>query len=92
MKTDTVILSSDAEVSNIENSSFTLTPFLIYSQEEADTKEVVHAKVLLEDANHNITIRSPSEDGDIVILVITLLWKFKELVMLDVVVEKQKKV
>ena len=54
MKTDTVILSSDAEVLKIENFSFILTPCLISSQEEADAKVVLHAKVLLEDANYNI--------------------------------------
>ena len=75
-------LSFDAEVSKIENSSFTLTPSLISSQEEADTKVVLHEK-LLEHASLNITIRSPSEDNYLVILVILLLWEFKELVILD---------
>ena len=53
MKADAVILSSDAELSKIEHSSFTLTSFMISSQEEADTKAVLHA---IENANHNITI------------------------------------
>ena len=75
-------MSFDAEVSKIENSSFTLTPSLISSQEEADTKVVLHEK-LLEHASLNITIRSPSEDNYLVILVILLLWEFKELVILD---------
>ena len=83
MKTDTAILSSDAEVSKIEHSSFTLIPSLIYSKEEANIKVMLHAKVLLENANHNLTIQSPSEDSDIVLLVILLLWKFKDLVILD---------
>ena len=72
MKTDTVILSSNAEhgllnvlsrpcaeAIKIENSSFTL---MLFSQEQADAKVVLHAKVLLKDTNDNITIRSPSED------------------------------
>ena len=58
-------------------------PSSISSQEEADTKVVLHANVLLEDAYHNITIRSRSEDSDIVIFNISLLWKFKKLVILD---------
>ena len=83
MKTDTVILSSNAEhgllnvlsrpcaeVVKIENYSFTLMPF---SQKEADTKIVLHAKVLLKDTNDNITIRSRSEDTDIFIIVISFL-------------------
>ena len=47
MKTDTVILSSDAEVEETENSSFTVMLSLISSQEQADTKVVLHAKILL---------------------------------------------
>ena len=58
MKTDTVILSSNAEVSKIEISSFALTLSLTSSQEEADTKVVFLAEVLLEDVNRNTTIRS----------------------------------
>ena len=58
-------------------------PSLTFSQEEADAKVVLHTKVLLQDTNHNITIRSPSEDIHIVILVISLLWKCKELVILS---------
>ena len=84
MKTGTAILfSDDAEVSKIENSIFTPTPFLKSSQKETETKVLLHAKVLLEDANHNINIRSLSEGRHIVILVISVLWKFKELVILD---------
>ena len=41
MKTDTVILSFDAEVVKIENSSFTLIASLISSQEEPHTKVVL---------------------------------------------------
>ena len=55
MKTDTVILSSNAEVSKIEISSFALTLSLTSSQEEADTKVVFFAEVLLEDVNRNTT-------------------------------------
>ena len=58
MKTDTVILSSNAEVSKIEIFSFALTLSLTSSQEEADTKVVFLAEVLLEDVNRNTTIRS----------------------------------
>ena len=55
MKTDTVILSSNAEVSKIKISSFALTLSLTSSQEEADTKVVFLAEVLLEDVNRNTT-------------------------------------
>ena len=55
---------------------------LTFSQEEADTKVVLHMKVSLEEQNDTITIRSPSGDSEIVILVISLLWKFKERVIL----------
>ena len=47
MKTETVILSSDAELVEIENSSFTVMPSLTSFQEQADTKVVLHAKILL---------------------------------------------
>ena len=40
-------------------------------------KVVLHAKVWLEETNDTITIRSPSGDTDIVILVTSLLWKFR---------------
>ena len=70
----------DAEVVKPKNSSFTLIPSLISSQKEADRKVVLHAKVLLE-TNDTITIRSPSTDTDMVVLLISLLWKFKEQVM-----------
>ena len=55
MKTDTVILSSNAEVSKIKISSFALRLSLTSSQEEADTKVVFLAEVLLEDVNRNTT-------------------------------------
>ena len=67
----------------IQNLKITLTPSLISSQKEADKKILLHAKLLVENANHNTTIRSLSVDNDIVILIIFLLWKFKELVILD---------
>ena len=73
MKTDIVILSSDAEVVKIENTSFILKLSLISSHEEAGTKVVLHAKVLLEEINNTITIRSPSGNTDIVILVRSLI-------------------
>ena len=44
-----------------------------FSQEEADTKVVLNAKVLLQDTNDNTTLRSPSEDTEIFIIVISLL-------------------
>ena len=40
-------------------------------------KVVLHAKVWLEETNDTITIRSSSGDTDIVILVTSLLWKFR---------------
>ena len=55
-KIDAVLLSLDAKVVKIENSNFTLILCLISSQEEVDTKAVLHVKVLLEDANDDITI------------------------------------
>ena len=81
MKTHAAILSTDAKVSKIENSSFTPMPSLMYFQEETDTKVVLH--ILLEYANHNMTIKSPFEDSNIVILAMYLISKFKELVILD---------
>ena len=73
-KSDTVILSF--EIVKIENSNFTLMPCLIFSQEEVDTKALLH--VLLKDTIDNITIRLPSGDINIIILVIYLLWKFRK--------------
>ena len=56
-----------------QNSRFTLILPLISSQEEAETKLVLHTKVSLEKTN---------EGTDIAIFVISLLWKFKERVIL----------
>ena len=73
-KSDTVILSF--EIVKLENSNFTLMPCLIFSKEEVDTKALLH--VLLKDTIDNITIRLPSGDINIIILVIYLLWKFRK--------------
>ena len=77
MNTNTVALFFDAKVVNIESSNFILMSSLISSQEETDTKVVLHAEVLLEDKNDTTTIRLPSGDSDLVILMISLLCKFK---------------
>ena len=56
-------------------------PSLISSQEHSETKVVLHAKVLSEQMI--LRIWSPSGDNDNVILVILLLWRFKEGLILD---------
>ena len=91
MNTDTVALFFDVKVVNIESSNFILMPCLISYQEETDTKVVLHAEVLLEDKNDTITIRLPSGDTDPVILVISLLCKFKRWVILGDGHEKNRK-
>lgn len=91
MNTDTVALFFYAKVVNIESSNFILMPSLISSQEETDTKVVLHAEVLLEDKNDTTTIRLPSGDTDLVILMISLLCKFKKWVILGDGHEKNKK-
>ena len=73
-KSNTVILSF--EIVKIENSNFTLMSCLIFSQEEVDTKALLH--VLLKNTIDNITIRLPSGDINIIIPVIYLLWKFRK--------------
>ena len=55
---------------------------LICSHEEADTNVVLPAKKILEERNGTITIWPPSGDTDIVIVVISLLRKFKKRVIL----------
>lgn len=51
---------------------------LIPSHKEANTKLVLHAKVLLEETNDAMTIRSSSGDNHVVILAVSLFWKFKQ--------------
>ena len=56
-------------------------PSLISSQEDSETKVVLHAKVL--SGQMILRIWSPSGDNDNVILIILLLWRFKEGLILD---------
>ena len=65
MKTDTVILPSDAEAVKFENSSFSLMPSL-RSSTKRQTQASSRSKVSLEETNDTLTIRSPSGDTDIV--------------------------
>ena len=83
-----MVLSSEDECVMIQLSENGLTvdpyPELLSSQDEGDTKVILHAsKILEDDLNTFVTIRSPSGDTDIVIIMIGLLHKYGERVILD---------
>ena len=83
-----IVLSSEDECVRITMSEGVAIvapyPELLSSQDEGDTKVILHAsKILEEDSDAVVTIRSPSGDTDIVVLMIGLLHKYRERVLLD---------
>ena len=48
------------------------------SQEEADTRLILHAQHAIDDFSNSFIIRSPSGDTDIIVLVVSLLFDSKE--------------
>ena len=85
----TIILSSEDEcvrLSRDDDGRITITadPELFSNHDEGDTKVILHAySILKADADTAVTIRSPSGDTDIVILMIGLLYQYKDRVILD---------
>ena len=85
-----IVLSSEDECITIELSD-THTGFPVHpmpdlksTQDEGDTKVILHANSILEDDPKEIvTIRSPSGDTDIVVLAVSCLQKHKDRVLLD---------
>ena len=64
----------------------TIVPFpeLQSNHDEGDTKVILHAyRILIEDADAVVTIRSPSGDTDILVLMIGILYSFRDRVILD---------
>ena len=85
-----IVLSSEDECITIELSdthtgfSVHLMPDLKSTQDEGDTKVILHANSILEDDPKEIvTIRSSSGDTDIVVLAVSCLQKHKDRVLLD---------
>ena len=57
---------------------------MISNQEEADTKVILHSHQVLDVCETNqVLLRSPSGDTDILILVVSLLYDYKERIVLD---------
>ena len=70
----------------LSDDNVTIDPYpkLLSNQDEGDTKVVLHAsKILDDDSDVTVTIRSPSGDTDIVMLMIGLLHQCRERVILD---------
>ena len=88
LKSKKIVLSSENECTVVEiNEENTVTIYphetLFSTQEEADTKLILHANHILESTMSTVTIRSPSGDTDIVIIAIAVLNIFKGRVVLD---------
>ena len=57
---------------------------LISNQEEADPKVVLHSHQAIEECESNrVLLRSPSGDTDILVLIISLLYEFKNRIVID---------
>jgi len=84
LRTSTLVLSGDEvckiiTVAGVEN--FTE---LISTQEEADTKIILHShQALVNCKNNHVLLRSPTADTVILVLAIALLHELKEKVMID---------
>lgn len=85
----TMVLSSEDECVSLrrsDNDVMTIVPFpeLLSNHDEGDTKVILHAyRILIEDADAVVTIRSPSGDTDILVLMIGILYSFRDRVILD---------
>ena len=84
LKTAKLVLSCEGECVLL-----TLTdcyPFnqLLSNQEEADTKVIAHSiQALTENTSHQVIIRSPSGDTDILVLATSLLYEYRSKVNID---------
>ena len=83
-----IVLSSEDECVNMQLSDGVVTvnpyPELLSNHDEGDTKVILHAsKMLNDDPDVVVTIRSPSGDTDIIILMISLLHRYGERVIVD---------
>ena len=81
MNSQIIVLSSEAECTIIEQINASTVevkplPSLLSTQEEADTKVILHAHKILQGTASTVTIRSPSGDTDIVVLAVALLQEF----------------
>ena len=85
----TMVLSSEDECVSLRRSDddvMTIVPFpeLLSNHDEGNTKVILHAyRILIEDADAVVTIRSPSGDTDILVLMIGILYSFRDRVILD---------
>ena len=79
----TMVLSSEDECVRLRRSDdgvITIVPYpeLLSNHDEGDTKVILHAyRILINDADAVVTIRSPSGDTDILILMIGILHHYK---------------
>ena len=83
-----IVLSSEDKCITIKLSANSVTvnptPELLSNHDEGDTKVVLHAsKILTADPDIVVTIRSPSGDTDIVVLLIVHLHQYGDRVVLD---------
>ena len=84
-----MVLSSEDECVSLRRSddgvmTIVPSPELLSNHDEGDTKVILHAyRILIDDSDAIVTIRSPSGDTDIFILMIGILHRFRDGVILD---------
>jgi hypothetical protein len=82
-----MVLSSEDECTMIKSTEtgVDIFPFAQCqsTQDEADTKVILHAHNILEATDATVTIRSPSGDTDIIVLIAALLQSYKQRVVID---------
>ena len=84
LRCDELVLSSDGECKLLTHIKEKTYHQLLSTQEQAGTKIIAHTvKILHQDTENKIVIRSPSGDTDILFLSAVLLYSFKEHVVID---------
>ena len=84
LRTTQLVLSSEQNCKIITLSNCETFQSLVSNQEEADTKVITHGLQFLKtNTNHQVIIRSPSGDTDIIVLVVSLLYDYKDRVIID---------
>ena len=68
-----IFLSRDSECFRITNGSCDSHPVLVSSQEEADTKVILHSIDVIKKGELGFVLRSPSGDTDITVLAVALI-------------------
>ena len=84
LRTNKLILAGDNFCKVLTVSTAEDFTTLINNQEEADTKVVLHSHQAIEEYETNrVLLRSPSGDTDILVLIISLLYDFKNRIVID---------